>query len=211
MKLILKKIDFKIKARIRNKAVFKSSFLIQIIKLSIYFPISGCSNILQKDDDWLYSLKAWCLSRDQRVERVLAEVCSQHDAKRKGNTAKILNLFPYRADYFGHKRRMDQNEKLVVHGAKHVLAIDCHCRFIADCSTMPIKNAAIFMMRFMDIFFIASNSKRFLRRPYTTYFCFQKDHDLIKIVIKFSYKSKRKPRDQKKLFSCVFMRIFSLL
>ena len=73
----------------------------------------------------------------------MAEVCSQHHTLRKINAAKFLNLLPYRADYFGHKRHIDQNEKLVVYGEKHVLAIDCHSRFIAAFSTMPIKNDAI--------------------------------------------------------------------
>ena len=77
------------------------------------------------------------------MEGVLAEVCSQHHAQRKTNTAKFLNLFPYRTDYVGHKRYMDGNKKLVVYGVKHVLAIDSHSRFIAALSTMPIKNDAI--------------------------------------------------------------------
>ena len=38
---------------------------------------------------------------------------------------------------------MDQNEKLVVYGVKHILAIDCHSRLIAAFSTMSIKNDAI--------------------------------------------------------------------
>ena len=80
---------------------------------------------------------------DLRVGRVLAEVCSQHHTQRKTNTGKFLNLFPYHADYFGHKRHIDQNEKLVVYGVKHVLAIDCHSRFIAAFLTMPVKDDAI--------------------------------------------------------------------
>ena len=36
--------------------VFKSFFLLSI-KLSTYFPISGWSNLRQKDDGWLFSLK----------------------------------------------------------------------------------------------------------------------------------------------------------
>ena len=81
--------------------------------------------------------------RERRIGSVLAEVCSQHHAQRKTNTAKCLNLFPHRADYFGHKRHMDRNTKLVVYGVKHVLAIDCHSRFFAAFSTMPINNDPI--------------------------------------------------------------------
>ena len=68
------------------------------------------------------------------MEGVLAEVCSQHHAQRKTNTAKFFNLF---------KRHMDQNEKLVVYRVKHILAIDCHSRFIVAFLTMSIKNDAI--------------------------------------------------------------------
>ena len=38
---------------------------------------------------------------------------------------------------------MDQNEKLMVYGVKHVLAIDCHSRFIAAFSAMSINTDAI--------------------------------------------------------------------
>ena len=68
---------------------------------------------------------------DKRVGRGLAEVCPQHHAQRKTNTAKLLNPIPYRADYFGHKLHINQNEKLVIYGVTHVLAIDGHSRFIA--------------------------------------------------------------------------------
>ena len=38
---------------------------------------------------------------------------------------------------------MDQNEKLVMYGVTHVLAIDGHSRFITAFSTMPIKSNAM--------------------------------------------------------------------
>ena len=75
--------------------------------------------------------------------KALAKVCLQHHVQRKTNTAKSLNPIPYRSDYFGHKRHMDQKEKLVIYGVTHILAIDGHSRFIASFSTMPIKNNAI--------------------------------------------------------------------
>ena len=76
------------------------------------------------------------------VGRALAEVFPQHYAQRKTNTAKLLNPIPYRADYFGQKLHMDQNERLVMYGVTYVLTIDGHSRFIAAFS-MPIKNNAI--------------------------------------------------------------------
>jgi len=53
---------------------------------------------------------------------------------------RAVNLIPYRADYFGHKLHIDQNEKLVMYGVTHVAAIDGHSRYILATSTMPIKN-----------------------------------------------------------------------
>ena len=50
---------------------------------------------------------------------LLTTPCSE-----KNKTAKFLNLFPYCADYFGHKRHMDGNKKLVMYGVKYVLAFD---------------------------------------------------------------------------------------
>ena len=66
-------------------------------------------------------------------------------------------------------------------------------------------------MKFIGIFLQPGILNAFWGKPYTPYFCIQKDHDLIKIVIKFSCKAKKKPRDRKKMFLCVFMKIFSLL
>ena len=72
----------------------------------------------------------------KKVGRALAEVCLQHYSQRK------TNPIPYCADYFGHKLYMDQNEKLMVYGVTHVLAIAGHSHSIAAFSTMPIKNNA---------------------------------------------------------------------
>ena len=78
-----------------------------------------------------------------RVGRALASVAPQHHERRQTNTARMVNPIPYRADYFGHKIHYDQNEKLVMYGVTHVIAIDGHSRFIVAHSTMPIKNNAI--------------------------------------------------------------------
>ena len=43
----------------------------------------------------------------------------------------------------GHKLHMDQNEKLVMFGATHVLAIDGLTSNIVGHSTMPVKNNLI--------------------------------------------------------------------
>ena len=52
-----------------------------------------------------------------------------------------MNPTPYNADYFGHKLHADQNEKLVMFGVTHVLAIDGYSRRIVSFASMPIKNS----------------------------------------------------------------------
>ena len=44
---------------------------------------------------------------------------SYHQACRTA-TARQMNPVPYRADYFGHKLHIDQNEKLVMYGVTRV-------------------------------------------------------------------------------------------
>ena len=47
---------------------------------------------------------------------------------------------PYHAEYFGHKLHMDQNEKLVMFGVVHVLAVDGYSSKIVAWNSMPVKN-----------------------------------------------------------------------
>ncbi|CAL1583945.1 unnamed protein product [Knipowitschia caucasica] len=61
-----------------------------------------------------------------------------HEDRRQGS--KNLNPIPYTAEYMGHKIHLDQNEKIAMFGATHVLAIDGFSRMIVGFSTMPIKN-----------------------------------------------------------------------
>ncbi|XP_072564841.1 uncharacterized protein [Paramormyrops kingsleyae] len=74
-----------------------------------------------------------------RVGQVLRSVQPQsHAARSQG--ARNLNPVPYNAEYMGHKIHLDQNEKLVMFGTTHVLAIDGFTSKIVSHSTMPIKN-----------------------------------------------------------------------
>jgi len=84
-----------------------------------------------------------------RVGKALAAMTPHYHQRRRNDTAYLLNPIPYRADYFGHKLHVDQNEKLVMYGATHVVAIDGHSRFVVACKTMPIKNNEII---YQDIF-----------------------------------------------------------
>ena len=51
-----------------------------------------------------------------------------------------LNPLPYRAMYFGEKVHLDQNEKCVMFGVTHVVAIDGCSRKIVGFVTIPKKN-----------------------------------------------------------------------
>lgn len=50
-----------------------------------------------------------------------------------------MNPVPYHAEYFGHKMHIDQNEKLVMFGVTHVIAVDGYSFEIVGHATMPIK------------------------------------------------------------------------
>ena len=55
-----------------------------------------------------------------RVGASLQRVNGTYHQARRTATARQLNPVPYRADYFGHKVHIDQNEKLVMFGVTHV-------------------------------------------------------------------------------------------
>lgn len=75
-----------------------------------------------------------------RVGDALKVAAPNYHQRRRTNTARQVNPIPYRADYFGEKVHIDQNEKLVMYGVTHVAAIDGHSRFIVAGATMPVKN-----------------------------------------------------------------------
>ncbi|KAK0132633.1 hypothetical protein N1851_032501 [Merluccius polli] len=54
--------------------------------------------------------------------------------------ARNLNPVPYHAEYMGHKIHFDQNEKLVMFGVTHVVAVDGFSSKIIAHTTMPVKN-----------------------------------------------------------------------
>ena len=79
----------------------------------------------------------------KRVGKALALMAPRYHERRQNDTARQVNPIPYRADYFGHKMHVDQNEKLAMYGVTHVVAIDGHSRFILANSIMPVKNNVI--------------------------------------------------------------------
>lgn len=79
---------------------------------------------------------------ESRVGRVLREVHQPyHNLRQHG--ARNLNPIPYHAEYVGHKLHMDQNEKLVMFGVTHVVAVDGYSSKIVANATMAVKNNLI--------------------------------------------------------------------
>ena len=76
----------------------------------------------------------------ERVGAALSMVSPRYTAQRRTSTTRVVNLIPCRADYFGHKVHIDQNERLVMYRVIHVAAIDGHSRFLVAGTTMPVKN-----------------------------------------------------------------------
>ena len=60
------------------------------------------------------------------VADALKTVAPNYYARRQTDTARQTNTIPYRADYFGHKLHVDQNEKLEMYGVVHIVAIHGH-------------------------------------------------------------------------------------
>ena len=87
--------------------------------------------IRQKHGDYIW---------DKRIGKALQRVAPPYHQRRSNDTARMLNPIPYRADYFGHKLHVDQNEKVAMYGVTHVAAIDGHSRYVVAITTMPVKN-----------------------------------------------------------------------
>ncbi len=75
-----------------------------------------------------------------RVGETLRRMNPTYHQARRTSTAKKLNPVPYRADYFGHKVNIDQNEKLVMFRVTHICAVDGFSGKIVGFVTMPVKN-----------------------------------------------------------------------
>ena len=77
---------------------------------------------------------------EKRGGTTLSMVSPRYTAQRRTSITRAVNPILYKADYFGHKLNLDQNEKQVMYGITHVAAIDEHSRFVVAGTTMPIKN-----------------------------------------------------------------------
>lgn len=76
----------------------------------------------------------------ERIRKSLSRVNPLYQSLRATKTERRTNPIPYKADYFGHKLHIDQNEKLVMYGATHICAVDGYSGMIVGFITTPIKN-----------------------------------------------------------------------
>ena len=79
----------------------------------------------------------------QRISTALQMAAPQYHQRRQTNTARLTNPIPYKANYFGLKLHIDQNQKLVMYGVTHVTVIHGHSQFVLCGVTMTVKNNQI--------------------------------------------------------------------
>ena len=79
----------------------------------------------------------------RRVGDALRVVAPSYHRRRQHTIFRQMNPIPSYAEYCGHKIHIDQNEKLVMYGATHVLAVDGYSGYILGLITMPLKNNLI--------------------------------------------------------------------
>ncbi len=77
---------------------------------------------------------------EKRVAAALQRAHPLYHLTRVQHTHRQVNPIPYRANYFGEKLHIDQNEKLTAFGITHVCAIDGFSGRIVGFASMPIKS-----------------------------------------------------------------------
>ena len=77
---------------------------------------------------------------ENAVAKVMKKIYPYHASEKHFKAARNLNPKPYHADYFGQKLHVDQNEKLVMYGATHVIARDGYSGMVVVIATMAIKS-----------------------------------------------------------------------
>lgn len=75
-----------------------------------------------------------------RVGAALKRVRPGYHSRRQASVNRNFNPLPYRAEYFGEKLHIDQNEKLVMFGLTHICGIDGFSGKIVGHLIIPIKN-----------------------------------------------------------------------
>jgi hypothetical protein len=75
-----------------------------------------------------------------KIGTALQRVAPDSYEQRRHNLIDRTNPVPYIGHAFGHKLHMDQNEKLIMFGVTHVIAVDGYSGIIVSNLTIPIKN-----------------------------------------------------------------------
>ena len=76
----------------------------------------------------------------RKVGNALKTICPRTQAEWCMQAERSFNPKVYKADYFGHKLLVDQNEKLVMYVLSYVVAHDGYSRMITGYITMAIKS-----------------------------------------------------------------------
>ena len=76
----------------------------------------------------------------RKVGNALKKICPNTQAERCMQAGRSFNPKVSKADYFGHKLHVDENEKFLMHGVSHVLACHGYSGMIYGYTTMAIKN-----------------------------------------------------------------------
>ena len=77
---------------------------------------------------------------ERKVGSALKKISPSIQAEWCMQAGRSFNPQVYKADYFGHKLHEDQNEKLVMYSATHVLASDGYSGMTTGYTAMIIKN-----------------------------------------------------------------------
>ena len=80
---------------------------------------------------------------EKNINESVQRVNPDHHHRRVTRTHRLTNPVSYRADYFGEKLHIDQNEKLVMFDVTHVCGVDGYSGKIVAFASMPIKNNVI--------------------------------------------------------------------
>ena len=78
---------------------------------------------------------------EHRVAESLSRVAPIQHQQCQHSTQQLMNPIPYRVTAHGEKLHLDQNEKVVMYGMTHVVAVDGYSRKIVGFITLPVKNA----------------------------------------------------------------------
>ena len=77
---------------------------------------------------------------ERSVGRSLRSISGIYNDERRAGIERCTNPAAYYAEYAGHKLHLDQNEKMVMYGMTHIIAVDGFSSKILGYTTMPLKN-----------------------------------------------------------------------